>query len=166
MSRKRPSAEERSAAIDRFIEEMGRFYEQSGTSRIGGRMLALLVTAEHPLSAEQLAEQLSVSRSSVSSNLKLHLARGSMEPVTYPGDRLTYYSFSWATWEQRTLQMLGSYSTMEDIVKRVMGALGTDDPAYKRLVEFERWVRLFLNCFEQVQRNWPKRGAAEVSHGR
>jgi DNA-binding transcriptional regulator GbsR (MarR family) len=166
MGKARLSAEERRRVIDRFNEEMGRFYEESGTPRIGGRILALLITAEQPLSAEQLAERLSVSRSSISSNVKLLLARGSVEPSTFPGDRLTYYSFSWATWEQRILHVLAGFSRMLGIVQRVMDDLGAADPAYERLVEFERWVRFFIGSYEEMRKGWPKRqrGEREASH--
>jgi DNA-binding transcriptional regulator GbsR (MarR family) len=167
MAKAKLPAEERRKAIDRFTEAMGRFYEESGVPRIGGRMLALLITAEQPLSAEQFAERLHVSRSSISANLKLLLARGSVEPFTIPGNRLTYYSFSWATWEQRILLILQSFSRMEGILRTVMEELGPDDSARERLVEYEHWVRFFIESYEGMRKNWPKRdrGKTEVSHG-
>ena len=167
MVRPRRSPADRQKAIDRFNEEMGRFYEQSGIPRIGGRIIALLITAEHPLSAEQLAGRLSVSRSSISSNLKLLLARGSVEPSSIPGDRLTYYSFSWATWEQRILEILSGFSRMKAIVRSVIDDLGEDDPAHEKLLEYEQWVEFFISQYREMQKRWPGRHSrvAEVSHG-
>ena len=157
MGKARRSPGERRKAIDRFNEEMGRFYEQSGVPRIGGRILALLITAEKPPSAEQLASRLSVSRSSISTNLKLLLARGSVVPVSFPGDRLTYYSFSWASWEQRILQILSGFTQMKDILRKVIEELGEADPANERLVEYEKWVDFFISQYEEMQKRWPGR---------
>ena len=157
MSKARASGKRRKRAIDRFNEEMGRFYEESGIPRIGGRILALLITAEKPMSAEQLSSRLSVSRSSISSNVKLLLARGSVEPVSFPGDRLTYYSFSWATWEQRILQILAGFSRMKGIVQRVIEDLGEGDPAHERLVEYRQWVEFFISQYEEMRKRWPGR---------
>jgi hypothetical protein len=46
----------------RFVESMGRYLGQYGLSRIGGRLLGLLMIAEEPLSLDDMATTLSVSR--------------------------------------------------------------------------------------------------------
>ncbi|MGC8856229.1 MAG: hypothetical protein ACP5QU_05470 [Anaerolineae bacterium] len=43
----------------KFIESMGIYFENEGVSRIGGRILGLLLIAHKPLSGEEIAEILS-----------------------------------------------------------------------------------------------------------
>ena len=166
MGKTQRSVEDRRKAIDRFNEDIGRFYEESGVPRIGGRIVALLITSEKPLSAEEIATRLSVSRSSISSNIKLLINRGSVELTSFPGDRLTYYTFSWTSWEQRILQMLAAFSRMQDIVHRVIEDLGEEDPAYPRLVEYHRWVEFFISQYEEMRKRWPGRQRGGKEAGR
>ncbi len=56
--------------LSRFIEGMGMYFENQGIPRIGGRMLGLLMIAHRPLSAEDLARILKVSRASLSTNFR------------------------------------------------------------------------------------------------
>src|SRR5215471_6211969 len=51
-----------SAEKMRFVEGMGRYFEQFGISRIGGRILGFLMLAEEPVSLDDMATTLSVSR--------------------------------------------------------------------------------------------------------
>src|SRR5436309_4951811 len=82
----------------RFVEGMGRYFEQFGLSRIGGRVLGLLMLAEEPLSLDDMATTLSVSRASISTNIRLATASGLAELVTKPGDRRDYYLFTDDAW--------------------------------------------------------------------
>jgi hypothetical protein len=63
--------------------------------------------------------------------------------------------------------ILQSFSRMERILRTVMEELGPDDCARERLVEYEHWVRFFIESYEGMRKNWPKRdrGKTEVSHG-
>src|SRR5271157_5308726 len=76
-----------------FIESMGRYFESYGIPRIGGRILGLLLVTHEPLSAEDIATILKVSRGSVSTNFQLLLTSALAEKVTFQGDRTTYFAF-------------------------------------------------------------------------
>ena len=84
----RPSPETPSdVARERFIERMGMLSQADGMPRIAGRLLALLVLDGGPLAFGELAERLSVSRGSVSSNMRLLEGMGVAERVARPGER-------------------------------------------------------------------------------
>ena len=145
-------------ALEVFVEEIGRFYASSGMPRIGARILGVLLGASGPLSAEQISRRLSVARSSVSTNVRLLLARGAAEEVTYPGDRLTYYRFSWDTWQQSTrAQMLRAIKAKE-ITGKVLAALPARHPARPRIEEYEAWVDFFVEKYQAILDGWPARG--------
>jgi DNA-binding MarR family transcriptional regulator len=83
----------------RFVEAMGLFFEEAGIPRIGGRLLGLLLLAERPLSLDEIARTLGVSRASVSTNGRLLLYAGMIERAGLPGDRRDYYQFAPHGWE-------------------------------------------------------------------
>ena len=74
-----------------FIEMMGRHFEEEGTARIAGRLFGLLILTEEPVSLDDAAERLQVSKGSVSSNARLLEEWGVAERVTRPGDRRDFY---------------------------------------------------------------------------
>jgi DNA-binding transcriptional regulator GbsR (MarR family) len=60
-----------SPEIEEFVEMMGRQLEEQGAPRIAGRMFGYLMMIEEPESLDQLAEDLQVSRTSISTNARL-----------------------------------------------------------------------------------------------
>jgi DNA-binding transcriptional regulator GbsR (MarR family) len=94
---------ERNGSMDeataRFVEAMGLFFEDAGVTRIGGRLLGLLLLADRPLSLDEIARTLGVSRASVSTNGRFLLAADMIERASLPGDRRNYYRFSARGWE-------------------------------------------------------------------
>jgi DNA-binding transcriptional regulator GbsR (MarR family) len=87
-----------SPEIQQFVERFGQHFERQGISRIGSRILGMLMVTEHPVSGEVLAEQLFVSRASVNTNARHLVSLGYVELLTVPGDRRDYYVFSPNAW--------------------------------------------------------------------
>ena len=77
-----------------FIESMGRQFEEDGTPRIAGRLFGLLMVQEEPVSLDDVAELLQVSKGSASSNARLLEQLGIAERVTRAGNRRDYYQIS------------------------------------------------------------------------
>jgi DNA-binding transcriptional regulator GbsR (MarR family) len=76
-----------------YVERWARVHEAQGDPRIGGRIYGHLATAEEPyLSLRQLAEQLGVSRASVSTNTRRLVERGLITRVAVPGARGDHYA--------------------------------------------------------------------------
>lgn len=73
--------------LAQFIEELGLSVEEDGMPRIAGRILGLLLVHEGPFRFDELADQLQVSRGSVSINTRLLEQMGLIERFTVPGDR-------------------------------------------------------------------------------
>lgn len=74
-----------------FVELMGRQLEEEGMPRIAGRLMGALILNEDVASLDDLAEQLQVSKASVSSNARFLEGLGVAERVTLPGDRRDFY---------------------------------------------------------------------------
>jgi DNA-binding transcriptional regulator GbsR (MarR family) len=74
-----------------FIERMGLAAESDGLSRIAGRLFGALLLDSEPHSLDDLAEQLDVSKASVSTEARRLVERGVAERIGKPGDRRDYY---------------------------------------------------------------------------
>jgi DNA-binding transcriptional regulator GbsR (MarR family) len=110
-----------------FVESMGVYFERYTLSRIGGRLLGLLLVADRPLSLDDLANILSVSRASVSTNMRLILATGLAELMTLPGDRHDYYQFTHDTWERALLIDIDATHLLRKLAERGLEAIATSE---------------------------------------
>lgn len=78
-------------AIERFVLHWGEMGDVWGVNRSVSQIHALLYLAEHPLTAEDIAERLGLARSNVSNSLKELLAWTLIRRVQIMGDRRDYY---------------------------------------------------------------------------
>lgn len=140
-----------------FIENIARYYEGYGIPRIGGRMFALLLVAPAPLSAEQMADLLKASRSSVSTNVRALIANGWVEKVTAPGDRTEYFRFSPTAWDHVIERRRQAFAPLLAMVAKARGTLPTDHPAQDQLATMTEWATLMMHHYEQLIALWQAR---------
>lgn len=70
-----------------FIERMGALLASQGLPRHAGRIFALLMLADEPLTLEEIAEELRISSGSASSNTRLLESLDMVERFTPRGER-------------------------------------------------------------------------------
>jgi DNA-binding transcriptional regulator GbsR (MarR family) len=76
-----------------YVERWARVLEAEGQPRIAGRVFAHLATATEPhLSLQELADQLGVSRASISTNTRRLIMQGMVMRVAVPGSRGEHYA--------------------------------------------------------------------------
>ncbi|MCP3097605.1 transcriptional regulator [Myxococcus sp. K15C18031901] len=109
-------------AEQRFIESMGLYFERQGSTRIGGRIHALLMLADEPLSLQTIARMLKVSPASVSTNIRASMAIGLVEPASIPGDRQHYYVVNTDGWESRLRTAEESVKAFVRVCQEAMSA--------------------------------------------
>jgi len=76
---------------DWFVGEMALTFEADGFTRIGGRLFGHLLLADGPLSLDDIAAQLQVSKASVSTDARRLLEKGVLVRSSAPGDRRDYW---------------------------------------------------------------------------
>jgi DNA-binding transcriptional regulator GbsR (MarR family) len=140
-----------------FIENIARYYEGYGIPRIGGRMFALLLVMPTPLSAEQIAELLKASRSSVSTNVRGLVANGWVEKVTVLGDRTEYYRFSPTAWDRVIERRRQAFAPLIAMVNQAQGALPDDHAAQVQLATMSDWATLMMHHYESLIALWQAR---------
>jgi DNA-binding transcriptional ArsR family regulator len=74
-------------AVQAFLDRFSAMMEPEGLPRPAGRMLALFFADGGELTAEQLAERLGISRSNVSTTVRLLESLGVVERSRRPGER-------------------------------------------------------------------------------
>lgn len=162
-----PEPQPLSAEAQSFVESMGVYFERYALPRIGGRLLGLLLVADRPLSLDDLAGILNVSRASVSTNMRLILAIGLAELVTRPGDRRDYYQFTHDAWERSILIDMEGIQSLRRLAERGLNAIESSENTAREhldnLIEYcdlvlgerhatlERWRALHLAKRKKLQ---------------
>ncbi len=143
--------------LQRFIQHMGGYFEGSGVPRIGGLILGLLIVAHEPLSAEQIAAVLKISRASISTNYRVLAAAGLAERFTSHADRNTYYTFPASAWEQ--ILHMGTQRTMvfKRIIQEGLAAVPEQDIAHQRLELADDLSNSLLDLYRKVLEDWQVR---------
>lgn len=153
-----------SPGMQQFIESMGQFFEHYNLPRIGGRILALLQLVDRPLTLDDMAQMLEVSRASISTNIRLIVASGLAEPISFPGDRRDYYHVTATTWDQSLVVSIESIRVMQRIAERGLAAMTPDDTtARTHLTEMIDFCEFALEEYEGMMQRWRARQAKRTS---
>lgn len=84
--------------VQQFVLRWGEMGDRWGMNRSVAQVHALLYVAERPLTAEDIAGQLAMARSNVSTSLRELLAWQLVQRVTQLGDRRDYYAAETDLW--------------------------------------------------------------------
>lgn len=132
-----------------FIERTGVAIERLGMPRTFGRLFGLLMVAERPLSLDELAEQLHVSKASVSTNARSCEEMGLARRVGVRGDRRDFYEIAPDAFEQITAKRVQSLHAMAGLAAEGLEAVGEEPTAARgRLTEM---LDFYLFMGEQVE---------------
>ncbi|MEK3733367.1 MULTISPECIES: GbsR/MarR family transcriptional regulator [Paenibacillus] len=137
-----------------FVEKLGVYYEDHGIPRIGGRILGLLLVSNQPVSAEQMANLLKVSRGSVSTNVRLLVSMGLLEKVSVVGDRTDYYSVSESIWDNAIKTRIDGFKNLRKIVEQGLKAVEGQSNANKNFAEMLLWVDGMISSHEKLLFVW------------
>ncbi len=157
VKRDEQTALELSAELSSFIENMGLFYEGYGVPRIGGRILGLMLVTKEEVSAEQIASALKVSRSSVSTNIRMLTTIQLIEKVVNLGDRIDYYIFSPQGWEHAISMRAQGLLPLKKLAKQGLAALPPKDAARVHLNEMIEWADLSRKYYDMMLEEWRSR---------
>lgn len=150
-----------SKGIREFIENMGLYYEQFDLPRIGGRILGLLTVSGRPLSLDDMAAALQVSRASISTNVRQAVLLGMAEQVSLPGDRRDYYRFRDDAWEHSLDIQTEAIVPLKRMAEQGLAALEPDDALDRsRLEDLADFCDFLLGEFRPLTARWRAHRAA------
>jgi DNA-binding transcriptional regulator GbsR (MarR family) len=147
-----------------FIESMGVFFEHYGLPRLVGRLMGLLMFTDRPLTLDDMAQALLVSRASVSTNIRIAMASGYAVRVGIPGDRRDHYRYSDTVWERRT-QMIGESARATRVMaEHGLATLNPDDTRPRaRLEEMLDYCDFAMEETRNMLEHWRRRKRAHAT---
>jgi DNA-binding transcriptional regulator GbsR (MarR family) len=102
---------------ERFVERAGLLWEADGLPRIAGRIVGLMIIAEEPLSLDEIADALGVSKASASTDTRLLERLGYLERMSKPGDRKDYYCSSEKSFEGGLVERVKRVRQFEQLIR-------------------------------------------------
>ncbi|MBN1867065.1 hypothetical protein JW916_07205 [Candidatus Sumerlaeota bacterium] len=135
-----------------FIDMSGEYAEQYGFPRTAGLIDGLLFMSREPLSLDDMAERLEVSKASASTNIRLFERWKTVRRVFHRGDRKNYYQIRGNVWELWTEILttivkdeLDRFTERLAVWKSDLAEAEADDPEEKafltaRLAELEEYL--------------------------
>jgi DNA-binding transcriptional regulator GbsR (MarR family) len=144
-----------------FIERLGRLAEGEGLPRIAGRMMGLLMISGGPLSIDELADQLKVSRASISTNGRLLESLAIAARTTKAGDRRDYLQIGADPSSSLLSLGLRRLRDMRHAVREMRVAASSSraaQPTRARLARMERFYDLAIEGAESVLSSWKADG--------
>ncbi|MGC8487372.1 MAG: GbsR/MarR family transcriptional regulator [Clostridia bacterium] len=144
-----PTADELQAARGELIQALGRQSAFWGVGKITGQLFAVLYLADGPLSLEEVAQALSVSKANVSVSIRTLEQLGMVRRYFRPGDRRVFFDAETNFWliahrllERRQRPAFAESFEMVEASLRLL-----DDAPDSRPVEFARQRVRALKAF-------------------
>lgn len=127
-------------AKDKFVQAWGTLGSQWGINRTMTQIHALLLVSAEPLSADDIMEQLQISRGNVNMNVRDLIDWGLVFKVLKPGERKEFFSAEKDIWkvfkqvvkERRRRELEPVFGILEDVLK-IEG--NPDNPEYKAFIK-------------------------------
>lgn len=150
--------------VESFVMHFGEMGSRWGFNRTVGQMYALLVASEEPLTANQLAQELNISRGNVSMGIK-ELQSWQLIAVKHiPGDRKEYYTATGTVWdmamkvfeERRKREVDPTLSMLRDILLK-KPACREDEFAQQKLHEIHDLLETVTTWSKELQAMSPEK---------
>ena len=142
-------------AVQAFVERMGVMMEGHGLPRIAGRLYGFLLLHEESFSLDELAELLTVSKASVSTNARMLEQHGMVERTSAPGDRRDFYRID-PDAQERMLRV--AQQRFREIIQAFGQASESLPPEMetgkRRLWEAMRFHGLMLDGVDRLVEQW------------
>ncbi|MFQ5996082.1 MAG: GbsR/MarR family transcriptional regulator [Dehalococcoidales bacterium] len=134
------------AEEQRFVEEVGIVFEQTGLPRMAGRILGWLLISNPPhQSTDQLVEALMASKGSISTMTRLLIQIGLIERLSLPGVRHDYFRLRPDAWQHMIRRGLEDEIRMvRQLAERGLELLADKTPLTRKWLEEMRDVYTFL----------------------
>jgi biotin operon repressor len=153
-----------SPGVREFVESIGGYFSQYGLPAIGGRLMGLAMVTDQPLSLDDMANALGVSRASVSNNIRMLKAIGFVEQISLPNDRRDYYRCSTDPWGAALRADIVGADTLADVARRGLLAIHDEDGLARAHIEdLLDFVDFYIEEGRGVLQRWRERRHARFA---
>jgi DNA-binding transcriptional regulator GbsR (MarR family) len=145
-------------AAKQFILHWGEMSNRWGINRSAAQIHGLLYLSENPLSAQEIADTLSIARSNVSTSLRELQAWGVVRVVRHLGDRRDYFQAVDDAWElfrvileqRKRREIDPTLSMLRGCVKVGKDALSQDSHTLRRMRELLELLEKLTSWYGQM----------------
>ena len=155
--------DEYGARTERFVQDVGVYFERLGMPRMAGRVFGYHLIAEEPLhSMDDLTTALNASRGGISNATRYLIGVGLIERTGIAGERRDYFTMRSNAWVSVLRQRVESVTQFKEIAQRGLEFLEPfDGAARQRLGDFLNYCEFvdeeLLGHLEQWGRNREER---------
>ena len=138
---------------------MGMFYKNLGVARAAGQIFGYLMACEPPeQSAGDISEAIGISLASVSSNVRLLVHMGAIEPTHRRNDRKTFYRLRPDFWMEVATRKIGAFGELAAIGRRIEadGGLPRTDAVEEMIAFADFWRQELPALAERWQKHKQK----------
>lgn len=125
----------------RAVERMGLWWESQGLPRIAGRILGFLALQPAPVTLEDIAGALRVSKASVSTDARRLDRLGLVTRVSMPGDRRDYYEITADMPRRVCCERIQALEGLRDTLTAAAALPATEPTVRNRLENFSRYQK-------------------------
>lgn len=144
--------------VAEFVEKMALTLESEGLPRIAGRLFGFLLVHPEAYSLDELAEQLQVSKASISTNARHLVDHGILERISTPGDRRDFYRMDLDAWAGMLRAAQQKWNAMRELLTAGAASLPDEmETARTRLIDAEQFHLLLLDGVERMIERWERR---------
>ena len=133
-----------------FIERMALVWEGEGFPRIAGRIFAVALLSPEACSLDEFAEQLGVSKASVSNDARLLEKLGMIERVGRPGDRKDYYQITRDSTARSLSARIDRLRVFENTIAEAMTLDIAHNDVRDRIAVHQKAYRAVIAALEQT----------------
>ncbi len=139
------------AEEQRYVEEIGIFFEQTGLPRMAGRILGRLSISGSPYQTTgELTEALMVSKGSISTVTRLLIRIGLIERISLPGQRRDYFTIKLGSSHQLLKDGIEQTITFRQLMERGLeltkGRIGVN----------HQWLEEMHGMYVFLEREFPR----------
>ena len=130
----------------RFVEEVGIVFEQTGLPRMAGRILGWLLISDPPhQSTDELTDALMASKGSISTMTRYLIQLGLVERLSLPGVRHDYFRLRSDAWQHMIRRgLVDEIRMVRQVAERGLELLTDKTPPTRKWLEEMRDVYTFL----------------------
>ncbi len=139
-----------------FVEEAGLIFEELGSSRMTGRVLAWLMVCEpREQSSEELSDAIGVSRGSISTATRDLVRLGMVRRRTRPGSRALYFRLAEDAWTPLMEIRLRTVVRLRELAERGLEAVKpASDSQRERLEGMRDFYKFFAERMPALVQEW------------
>lgn len=148
---------------DAFVEQLAVLLEADGLPRVAGRIFGRLLVSAEARSLDELADDLDVSKASISINVRFLEEKGSVERMGRQGDRRDYYRIADDILERSLEQRIARWRRFHEAIAGARRSCAITHASVRaRLEAMDEVYRHMLDATTRALDEWRARRTAPL----